>query len=68
VKLELAIALFKLVTAIVRFIEQQRWYQQGRDAANAEANEEQRRRIEAANAARADADDLDGLHDPRRRE
>jgi hypothetical protein len=67
VKIDLAIALFKLITALVRFFEQQHWYQEGRDAANAEANAEQQRRIDLANAARADADDL-GVPDPRQRD
>lgn len=65
-KLTLAIALFKLITAIVRVLEQQHWYREGRDAANAEAEAEQLARLDAAEAARADADALnatdDGLH------
>jgi hypothetical protein len=71
VKLSLAIALFKLVVAIVGLLEKQRWYQEGKAAANAEASAEQQRRIEAANAARADADALsadDRVRDPYRRD
>jgi len=55
-KVSLAIALFKLVTAIVRLFEQQHWYQEGRAAAYAEMDEEQRKRLELAEAARRDAD------------
>lgn len=55
---KLALALFKLVTAIIGVIERQHWYQEGRDAANAEANAEQQKRIAEALAARADADAL----------
>lgn len=69
-KLSLAVALFKLVTALIRLLEQQRWYQEGKAAADAEANAEQLRRIDLANAARADADEFaDGVrHDPRQRD
>jgi hypothetical protein len=69
-RIELAVALFKLITAIIRLFERQHWYQEGRDAANKEANEEQLRRIEAANAARADAEHIDagGVPDPRQRD
>lgn len=50
------------------YLQEQRWYQTGRDAANAEANEEQRKRIEEARAAAADAADVNSLHDPRNRD
>ena len=64
--LQLALALFNFVNALFSFFERQHWYQQGKAAADAEANAEQKRRIDEANAARADADDFaDGrLHDP----
>ncbi len=69
-KLSLAIALFKLITALVRMFEQQRWYREGKAAADAEANAEQQKRIEEADAARVDHDEFaDGVrHDPRQRD
>lgn len=69
-KLATAIALFKLVTAIFAAFQQTRWYQQGREAVYAELSEEQRKRIEMAEAARADADAFadGGVRDPRQRD
>lgn len=67
--ISLAIALFKLITSLVQFFEQQQWYQVGRDAANAEANAEQQKRIDAANAAGATVSPTDSLHnDPNDRD
>jgi hypothetical protein len=66
VSLNLAIQLVKLILALLSFFERQVWFQQGKAAADAEANEEQKRRVDAANAARADADEFasGGVHDP----
>lgn len=67
--ISLAIALFKLITSLVQFFEQQQWYQAGRDAANAEANAEQQKRIDAANAAGAAVPPASSLHvDPNDRD
>lgn len=55
---QLAIALFKVITGLLRYFEEQRWYQDGKAAAYAEMDAEQRKRVEAADAARADADAL----------
>ena len=67
--IQLALALFKLINALVTIFEQQQWYQQGKAAADAEANAEQQKRIDAANAARADADKFaGGVHDPDQRD
>jgi hypothetical protein len=70
VKIATAITLFKLVVAIVGYFQQQRWYQEGRAAAYADMDEEQRKRVEMAEAARADADAFASgeLHDPRQRD
>lgn len=40
------------------FFQEQGWYQKGRAAAYAEMDEEQRKRVALAEAARADADAL----------
>lgn len=68
--LQLALALFKLISKLVEVFEQQQWYQQGKAAADAEANAEQQKRIALANAARADADQFAGglRHDPDQRD
>ena len=68
--LQLALLLFKLINTLVTMFEQQQWYQQGKAAANAEANAEVQKRIELANAARADADQFasGGVHDPAQRD
>jgi hypothetical protein len=70
VSAQLALALFKLVTGLVRIFEEQRWYQDGRAAAYAEMDQEQRKRIDMAEAARHDADAFagDGVRDPRQRD
>ena len=64
--INLAITLAKLILALMSFFERQVWFQQGKAAADAEANAEQKLRIEAANAARADADEFasGGVRDP----
>ena len=68
--IQLALALFKLINALVTIFEQQQWYQQGKAAANAEANAEVQKHIDLANAARADADQFaNGVqHDPNQRD
>lgn len=63
-KLSIILALLKLASAIVTFLEQQRWKAEGRREANAEALKAHDERVAQANAARADADELDSLHDP----
>jgi hypothetical protein len=60
-KLSIILALLKLASAIVTFLEQQRWKAEGRREANAEALKAHDERVAQANAARADADELDGL-------
>lgn len=68
--LSLALSLFKLIAATITWFEQQTWYQQGKAAADAEANAEQAKRIVEANAARADTDAYAGgvRNDPDRRD
>lgn len=70
-KLSIILALLKIVTAIMSFLEQQRWKAEGKREANAEALKAHDERVAQANAARADADLIDGLHvstDPRNRD
>lgn len=67
-KLSIIIALLKLASAIVTFLEQQRWKAEGKREANAEALKAHDERVAQANAARADADELDSLHDPLNRD
>ena len=68
-KLSIILALLKIVTAFMSFLEQQRWKAEGKREANAEALKAHDERIAQANAARADADELAGLHnDPRNRD
>ncbi len=61
-KLSIILALLKIVTAIMSFLEQQRWKAEGKREANAEALNAHDERVAQANAARADADELAGLH------
>jgi hypothetical protein len=70
VNLSLAVTLVKLILALMSFFERQVWFQQGKAAADAEANAEEKRRIDMANAARADADEFasGGVLDPRQRD
>lgn len=63
-KLSIILALLKLASAIVTFLEQQRWKAEGKREANAEALKAHDERVAQANAARADADHIDSLHDP----
>jgi Na+-transporting methylmalonyl-CoA/oxaloacetate decarboxylase gamma subunit len=68
-KLSIILALLKIVTAIMSFLEQQRWKAEGKREANAEALKAHDERVAQANAARADADELSSLHnDPRNRD
>lgn len=68
--LQFAIALVKLIVSVVTWFEQQTWYQEGKAAADAEANAEQAKRIADAATARAAPDPYaDGsVHDPDRRD
>ena len=61
-KLSIILALLKIVTSIMSFLEQQRWKAEGKREANAEALKAHDERVAQANAARADADELAGLH------
>jgi len=61
-KLSIILALLKIVTAIMSFLEQQRWKAEGKREANAEALKVHDERVAQANAARVDADELAGLH------
>lgn len=63
-KLSIILALLKLASSIVTFLEQQRWKAEGKREANAEALKAHDERVAQANAARADADLIDSLHDP----
>jgi Na+-transporting methylmalonyl-CoA/oxaloacetate decarboxylase gamma subunit len=70
-KLSIILALLKIVTAIMSYLEQERWKAEGRAEVNAEAKKAHDERVAQANAARADADELSGLHistDPRNRD
>lgn len=62
-KLSIILALLKIVTSIMSFLEQQRWKAEGKREANAEALKAHDERVAQANAARADADELDGIHE-----
>lgn len=63
-KLSLIIALLKLAATIVGWLERARMKAEGKAEAYVEAKEVHDRRVAEALAARADADDIDGLHDP----
>ena len=67
---KLALALFQIAVQFMAGIQRAGWYQQGRAEAYAAMDEEQRRRIALAEAARADADAFadGGLRDPRQRD
>lgn len=62
--LKLIVALIQLASTIMSWLERARVKAEGKAEAYAEAKEIHDRRIAEANAARADADELDGLHDP----
>jgi Na+-transporting methylmalonyl-CoA/oxaloacetate decarboxylase gamma subunit len=70
-KLSIILALLKIVTAIMSYLERERWKAEGRAEVNAEAKKAHDERVAQANAARADADELSSLHvatDPRNRD
>lgn len=72
-KLSIILALLKIVTTIMSYLERERWKAEGRAEVNAEAKKAHDERVAQANAARADADELSGLHiaidaDPRNRD
>lgn len=67
-KLSLIITLLKLLASIVQWLERERIKAEGRREAYAEAKEVHDRRVAEAHAARADADAIDGLHDPYNRD
>lgn len=70
-KLSIILALLKIVTAIMSYLERERWKAEGRAEVNAEAQKAHDERVAQANAARADADELGRLHvstDPRNRD
>lgn len=60
------IACIELLSAIVERFKQAEWYQKGVADANSKADGEQQKRIDLANAARADADHIaaGGLPNP----
>lgn len=60
--LKIVLALLNLATAVVSWLEQQRWKVEGKREANAEALKAHDERVAQANAARADADDIAGVH------
>ena len=62
--LSLIITLLKLASAVVGWLERARMKAEGRAEAYAEAKEIHDQRVAEADAARADADAIDGLHDP----
>jgi Tfp pilus assembly protein PilO len=64
VKLSIILTLIKLALAIVQWLERARLKAEGKAEAYVEAKEIHDRRVAEAAAARADADELDGLHDP----
>lgn len=66
----LGFALVDLLVRLASALQQMKWYREGKADAYAEMDEEQRRRLEAAEAARVDADTYASgeLHDPRRRD
>jgi len=68
--IQFSIALVKLILAVMAYLEQQTWYQEGKAAADAEANAEQAKRIAAAEAARAAPDPYAGgsVRDPDQRD
>lgn len=61
-KLSIILALLKIVTALMSFLEQQRWKAEGKREANAEALKAHDERVAQADAARDDADRIDSLH------
>jgi len=70
-KLSIILALLKVVTAVMSYLERERWKAEGRAEVNAEAQKAHDERVAQANAARADADELSSLHvatDPRNRD
>jgi hypothetical protein len=70
VNVSLALTLFKIAVTIIAAIQNSAVYQQGRKAAYADMDDEQKARLALAEAARADADIFaDGsVHDPRQRD
>lgn len=60
-KLSIILALLKLVGAIFSWLERERWKAEGRREANEQAKAVHDERVAEALAARADADELDGL-------
>jgi hypothetical protein len=63
VKLSIILALLKLAVSIVGWLERARLKAEGKAEAYAEAKEVHDRRVAEADAARADADELAGMHD-----
>jgi Na+-transporting methylmalonyl-CoA/oxaloacetate decarboxylase gamma subunit len=61
-KLSIILSLLKIVTAIMSYLERERWKAEGRAEVNAEAKKAHDERVAQANAARADADELSSLH------
>lgn len=62
--LKVVLALIQLTSAFLSYLERERWKAEGKREANAEALKAHDERVAQANAARADADDIDSLHDP----
>lgn len=66
--LKVVLALIQLMSAFLSYLERERWKAEGKREANAEALKVHDERVAQANAARADADELDSLHDPLNRD
>lgn len=62
--LSLILTLLKLALWVVRALERAKLKAEGKAEAYVEAKEVHDRRVVEADAARADADDIDSLHDP----
>jgi len=62
--LKLILALIQFASAVMVWLERERIKAEGKAEAYAESKEAHDQRVAQANAARADADELAGLHDP----
>ena len=62
--LKVVLALIQLTSAFLSYLERERWKAEGKREANAEALKAHEERVAQADAARADADHIDGLHEP----
>lgn len=68
-KLGVIVWFLGIVHDFVRFLERQKWKAEGRNEVLKETDEERLNRIALADAARADADSINGMHnDPYNRD